>query len=248
MQIVTQHPTPEELADFIAGKLSDAQSTVIEEHLDNCDACCQQLKHVPDDTLVAFLQADADTSVAPTTGGDPSCADQEQPFDGLAALPAELREHPRYDFEELLGRGGMGDVYQAHHRLMNRPVAIKLISASFVKDEAAVARFHREVQTAARLAHPNIVTAYDAEQAGDRQFLVMEFVDGINLEQLVNQRGPLPVEEACGYIRQAAAGLQHAHELGMVHRDIKPHNLMLSATGRSENSGLRAGPFRQRNC
>ena len=81
------------------------------------------------------------------------------------------------------------------------------------------------------LTHPNIVTAFDAEQAGDQHFLVMEFVDGTDLASVIKQRGPLPVSEACDCIRQAALGLQHAHEKGMVHRDIKPHNLMLSPNG-----------------
>ena len=92
-------------------------------------------------------------------------------------------------------------------------------------------RFRREVKAAARLAHPNIVAAHDAEQAGDTHFLVMEFVEGTDLARLVAERGRLPVTEACDYIRQAARGLQHAHERGMVHRDIKPHNLMCTPSG-----------------
>jgi formylglycine-generating enzyme required for sulfatase activity len=97
-----------------------------------------------------------------------------------------------------------------------------------VKDEQTVERFRREVEAAAKLSHPNIVTAHDAEQAGDTHFLVMEFVEGISLAELVAKQGPLPVPQACGCIRQAALGLQHAHERGMVHRDVKPQNLMLT--------------------
>jgi serine/threonine protein kinase len=125
----------------------------------------------------------------------------------------------------------MGDVYKAEHKLMDRPVALKLINRDLVKNAQAVERFRREVRTAARLRHPNIVTAHDAEQAGDVHFLVTEFVDGQDLASEVRNRGPLPIAEACDYIRQAAEGLQHAHEAGMVHRDIKPHNLMLSDSG-----------------
>ena len=142
-------------------------------------------------------------------------------------LPAELRDHPRYKVLERIGQGGMGQVYRAQHRLMNRPVALKLISSQLTKHPQAVERFRREVQAAAQLHHSNIVTAFDAEQAGDVHFLAMEFVDGTDLSDIVRKRGPLPVDEACEYIRQAAIGLQHAHEKGMVHRDIKPHNLML---------------------
>jgi uncharacterized protein (TIGR03067 family) len=133
--------------------------------------------------------------------------------------------------QELLGVGGMGAVYRAEHLLMERPVALKLISHSLTSNPAMVERFRREVKTAGQLKHGNIVMAYDAEQAGDSHFLVMEYVEGKSLARVVAEQGPLPVERACDYIRQAALGLQHAHERGMVHRDIKPQNLMLTPDG-----------------
>ena len=125
----------------------------------------------------------------------------------------------------------MGAVLKAEHKLMGRPVAIKVINQALTNKPAMVERFRREVQAAARLAHPNIVAAHDAEQAGDTHFLVMEFVEGTDLARLAAERGRLPVAEACDYIRQAARGLQHAHERGMVHRDVKPHNLMRTPNG-----------------
>ncbi len=125
----------------------------------------------------------------------------------------------------------MGDVYQATHRMMERTVALKIIKCELVRKREAVDRFHREVKTAAQLTHPNIVTAYDAERAGDVHLLVMEYVDGVDLSRVIKDRGPLPVAEACSYIRQAALGLQYAHQRGMVHRDIKPQNLMVTADG-----------------
>ncbi len=146
-------------------------------------------------------------------------------------LPDELTEHPRYRIVKLIGRGGMGDVYRAEHRLMNRSVALKLINSRLIRNPQAVERFRREVQAAAQLTHPNIVTAFDAEQAGNLHFLAMEFVDGTDLATVVKDNGPLSVPTACNYICQAAAGLQHAHEKGMVHRDIKPHNLMVTESG-----------------
>ncbi len=146
-------------------------------------------------------------------------------------IPAPLAEHPRYEILGLIGKGGMGDVYKARHRKMERTVALKVINRGLVRKAEAVDRFHREVKAAAQLSHPNIVTAYDADQAGDFHFMVMEYVDGVDLSQTVKDRGALPVAEACDYIRQAAIGLQHAHERGMVHRDIKPHNLMVTADG-----------------
>jgi hypothetical protein len=114
---------------------------------------------------------------------------------------------------------------------MERVVALKVISRSLTDRPELAARFRQEVKAAARLSHPNIVTAHDAEQAGDLHFLVMEYVEGQGLDRLVEGQGPLPVAQACDYVRQASLGLQHAFERGMVHRDIKPHNLMLTPEG-----------------
>jgi serine/threonine protein kinase len=136
----------------------------------------------------------------------------------------------RYRILDQLGQGGMGRVFKAVHETMNRVVALKLVSSGLVRTERARQMFQREVLAAGRLMHPNIVTAYDANEIGDRQYLVLEFVDGPNLEQLVRERGPLPIEVACDVIRQAAHGLQYASEIGMVHRDIKPGNLLVQKT------------------
>ncbi len=111
---------------------------------------------------------------------------------------------------------------------MDRLVAIKVIAKDRVANPTAVARFYREVRAVAKLSHPNIVTAFEVNQAGETPFLAMEFVEGIDLAKLVQQSGPLPIARACDYIRQAALGLQHAHEKGLVHRDIKPGNLVVS--------------------
>jgi serine/threonine protein kinase/dipeptidyl aminopeptidase/acylaminoacyl peptidase len=146
-------------------------------------------------------------------------------------VPPELAEHPRYRILGWHGAGGMGAVYKAEHRLMERVVALKVINRKLMEKPNAVERFNREIKAAARLAHPNIVTAYDAERAGDLHFLVMEFVEGKSLADCVAADGPLSVVCACDYARQAALGLQHAFEQGMVHRDIKPHNLMLTPKG-----------------
>ena len=136
----------------------------------------------------------------------------------------------QYRILEELGRGGMGRVYKAVHQAMGRFVALKLLATDLTRTEKARTLFQREVKAAGRLHHPNIVTFYDANHAGDRHFLVMEFVDGPNLSQLVKERGPLPVEQACEYIRQAAIGLGYAHDMGLVHRDVKPANLLVQQT------------------
>jgi serine/threonine protein kinase len=133
----------------------------------------------------------------------------------------------QYRILDQVGRGGMGRVFKAVHQTMNRVVALKVVSSSLVKTDKAQQMFQREVRAAARLLHPHIVTAYDANAVGDRHYLVMEFVDGPNLEQLVGERGPLPVGLACDFVRQTADGLQYASEMGMVHRDVKPSNLLV---------------------
>jgi len=133
-----------------------------------------------------------------------------------------------YVLLERLGQGGMGTVYKARHRMMNRVVAVKVIRKELLAHPGAVQRFEREIEAAAKLSHPNIVIAHDAAQVDDRHFFAMEYVDGIDLLQLLRRRGPLPVAEACDYARQTALGLQHASEQGLVHRDIKPANLLLS--------------------
>jgi len=133
-----------------------------------------------------------------------------------------------YVLVEQLGAGGMGRVYKARHRMMGRVVALKVIRRERLQNPQSIKRFEREIQAAAQLSHPNVVLAYDADQAGDDYFFAMEFVEGVDLGRLVKDRGPLPVREACDYIRQAALGLQHAHERGMVHRDLKPSNLFLT--------------------
>ncbi len=146
-------------------------------------------------------------------------------------LPPELANHPRYRILKELGRGGMGVVYQAEQTMMDRQVAVKVISKALLEHPDALERFHREVRAAAKLTHPNIVIAHDAERVGDLHMLVMEYVEGQSLAQVLQRKGPLAVAHACHFARQAALGLQHAFEHGMVHRDIKPHNLMLTPKG-----------------
>lgn len=130
-----------------------------------------------------------------------------------------------------LGQGGMGMVFKAEHRRMKRLVALKVMSPAAMKSPDAVKRFHREVQAAAKLTHPNIVAAYDADQAQGIHFLVMEYVEGTDLANLVKKKGPLSAGKAIDYISQAARGLEHAHSQGIVHRDIKPANLLLDKQG-----------------
>jgi serine/threonine-protein kinase len=148
----------------------------------------------------------------------------------LQGRGAELMLGP-YQLLDLLGEGGMGQVFKARHQVMDRVVVVKVIRKERLADKDAVQRFHREIRLAAQLDHPNLVRAHDAAQVGDTHFLVMEYAEGTDLHNLVQKAGPLPVGQACTYIRQAALGLQHAAERGMVHRDIKPSNLQVTGQG-----------------
>ena len=136
-----------------------------------------------------------------------------------------------YAILDKLGQGGMGVVLKAMHQRMGRLVALKVMSPAAMKSPDAVKRFQREVQAAAKLEHPNVVTAYDADEANGTHFLVMQFIEGNDLSEFVKKYGPLPAEHAIRCIIQAARGLEFAHEQGVIHRDIKPANLLIDAKG-----------------
>jgi serine/threonine protein kinase/anti-sigma factor RsiW len=136
-----------------------------------------------------------------------------------------------YQLLAKLGSGGMGTVYKARHTRLEKTVALKVLAKGSLVDAEAIARFDREMKAVGQLNHPNIVQAHDAREIAGTRFLVMEYVDGLNLAQLVDACGPLPVADACELIRQTALGLDHAHQHGLVHRDIKPSNLMLDPQG-----------------
>jgi serine/threonine protein kinase len=214
----SSHPDLPRLVAFAFGQLTPAEHAIVGAHVDQCPRC---------ELALANLASGPESPHLPDTIAQVNGPRPPQ----QSAVPDELAHHPRYQILRLLGQGNMGAVYQARHKVMDRLVAIKVIHARLVGNATAVERFHREVQAAAKLHHPNIVTAHDADVAGTTHFLVMEFVEGIDLARYLNTRGPLPVAHACHVSRQVALGLQHAHEHGMVHRDIKPANLMLTAGG-----------------
>jgi serine/threonine protein kinase len=137
----------------------------------------------------------------------------------------------QYVLLDRLAIGGMGHVFTARHRKLGRIDALKIIRREYLDDPETVLRFQREAQAAARLSHPNIVIIYDAAEIGGVHYLAMEYVEGTDLARLVQEQGKLEIAEACDYIRQAAQGLQHAHEKRLVHRDVKPANLLLARNG-----------------
>jgi serine/threonine-protein kinase len=150
-----------------------------------------------------------------------------------------------YVLLDRLGEGGMGQVFKARHRVMKNVQAVKLIRKEQMAHPQAVERFYLEVQAVAKLHHPNIVLAHNAGQEGETHFFVMEYVAGTDLGRLLLRDGPLPVPVACEYARQAALGLQHAHERGLVHRDVKPSNLLLAEGGQVKVLDLGLARVRQ---
>jgi serine/threonine protein kinase len=133
-----------------------------------------------------------------------------------------------YEITGHLGQGGMGWVYRARHRSTRHEVALKVIHTYLADESGAVRRFRREFEAVRSLRHDHIVRVYEMGSVDGRCYLTMEYIEGLDLARLVRERGPLPVAEACRYLRQAALGLQHAHERGVIHRDVKPSNLILT--------------------
>jgi serine/threonine protein kinase/Tfp pilus assembly protein PilF len=168
-----------------------------------------------------------DTRFPEPLAAEPGSQPEKNPSDRSKIPPAI----PGYEILEPLGEGGMGQVYKARQVRLDRIVALKVIHPDYLTNPDAVRRFQREARAAARLAHPHLVTVYDVDEVSGTHFLVMEFVEGSDLGRLVKSQGMLPVSQGCECVRQAALGLQHVHERGLVHRDIKPTNLFLTSKG-----------------
>ena len=240
-------PDNERLAAYLKGALSEPEAVAVEEHLSECEACetaVRTLDHLSDTLRSVFHEGDLECE---SLASDPQFRQaveaicqlaegqklpaEESPHDEDAPQPSGPRTLGEYQVLDRLGSGGMGTVFKALHTRLNKLVALKMLPEGRHDDAAANARFDREMRAVGSLDHPNIVRAMDAREIDGRQFLVMEFVDGMDLAALVRRYGPLPVADACELIRQAAWGLQSAHEQGLVHRDIKPSNLMLTPQG-----------------
>jgi predicted Ser/Thr protein kinase len=140
----------------------------------------------------------------------------------------------RYELEEVVGHGGMSSVYRAHDSLLERYVALKVLHQQYNEDEDFVERFKREARSVAQLQHPNIVTVIDRGEEDGRQYIVFEFIDGENLKELVVRKGRLDVRDALEIALEVAQGLAFAHEHGLVHRDVKPQNVLLNGDGRAK--------------
>ena len=242
------------LSDYLGGRTSGPEViAAIEGHLSEC-AACQSLaaQHRPrNDSLyqalaqVATLKDASDepelAAAMSAIAGLKPAAEVAPPTIGQASGGKFIRD---YRLLEKLGEGGMGAVYLAMHTWLDKPVAVKLLKSERNQDPQAVSRFEREMRAVGKLEHPHIVRALDAGQDDGIHFLVMEYVSGVDLSRLVQQLGPLAVADACELIRQAALGLHHAHENELIHRDVKPSNLMLASGGQLKVLDLGLAQFR----
>jgi serine/threonine protein kinase len=159
----------------------------------------------------------------------------KEPVTGLPCPPmSEEVIAGRYELLELVGRGGMSSVWKAQDRLLDRTVAIKVLHEQFTQDDEYVERFRREARSVAQLSHPNIVTVIDRGEDGGRQYIVFEYVAGRNLKQLIERQGPLPIHDALVFALQMARALGFAHDRGLIHRDVKPQNVLLNDDGQAK--------------
>jgi serine/threonine protein kinase len=232
------HPTDQTLHAYGLGKLDHVSAESVSQHVESCSDCQHRVAELSSDSFLGRLRdaqgrPDSPAPIMSATDGlSMLVAGPGAPAPPSAStLPPGLADHPDYEITRELGRGGMGVVYLAQNRLMGRLEVLKVVVGHLVNRRGVLDRFLAEIRNAARLEHPNVVTAYSALRMGESLVLAMQYVEGLDLAKMVKARGPLPVAQACNYVQQAALGLQHAHEHGMVHRDIKPGNLMLTRQG-----------------
>jgi hypothetical protein len=167
----------------------------------------------------------------PVPAGEPGTRRDRRPHDDSSAAPEAPAHIGRYQILGRLGGGGMGVVYRARHTALGKTVALKVLPKLRIHDPESVRRFQREMIAVGRLEHPHIVTAHDAGEADGVHYLTMELVEGSDFARLLKSRGTLGIADVCELVRQAAAGLAYVHEQGLVHRDVKPSNLMLAHGG-----------------
>ncbi|MFK7777167.1 MAG: protein kinase, partial [Gimesia sp.] len=233
----------EAIVDFPSAEDSEEINDSLQSENENSITidCDQFLAKLSD---VGVLSPDEFHSVSESLSSDVNSSNPRQLASNLVSqgklteyqASALLKGQPellidKYVILDLIDVGGMGMVFKAIHRTMNRVVAIKMITQNLLSSPEQVQRFKREVRVAATLEHSNIVRSYDADQANGAHFLVMEYVRGANLDKIVKEKGPFSLEEATDCILQSAHGLSHAHKRGIIHRDIKPGNLMLQKDG-----------------
>jgi len=250
-------PQDEGFREWLAGRLPVEAAETLFAHMDSCPRCQAKLQTVSDveDTLINCLrqpwvrdelqyepQFREAVARARAVGDTFSTCDQEGGKEG--PKPDVLGQLGEYEILEKLAEGGMGTVYKALHTKLGREVALKVLPAGGLGSEGAIARFEREMKAVGRLDHPHIVRALDAREVEGTRFLVLEYIEGEDLSRLVRRQGPLPVVEACQLVHQAAVGLQYAHEHELIHRDVKPSNLIVDEQGQLKILDLGLARFR----
>lgn len=259
-------PTQQSLGQYVEGALTLVEHEQIESHIDQCNLCSDTIQALDAslETRLGKLVSNAHHSKNLKNGeaeNDQAQRSQTQYDDTLdlmtqrakqiwheqdshAAKPNRIGETiGNYEILRLLGEGNMGQVVLASHRQMKREVALKFISPELLASSAARTRFQREIETTAKLQHPNLVIAHDAGEVDGQHFLVMEYVQGVDLRSKVKQSGPLDIATAMQCTADAARGLHHAHEKGIVHRDVKPGNIMLGSNNTAKVTDLGLARF-----
>lgn len=230
-------PSEKDLVAFLAGEVDPTSLLGIQQHLDTCERCLKSLDGLVRRDHSPIVQALRNSSVVDQFLNEPDCQQVVREISQgiMAPRPATVPVSPTpltklgsYQIEGVIAEGGMGIIYRAVHVDLLKPVALKTLRPILIHDRNCLERFRRECRALGRLQHHNLVTAFDAGVVDVTPFLVMEYVDGIDLAKLLKRRKTIPLPEACEIIRQAAIGLEHAWSKSLIHRDVKPSNLMLT--------------------
>lgn len=229
-------PDERQLSALLQGALPEEAAETVIEHLETCGPCDARVSRLERNQSSEFLVKLREPAPEDDLGSEAACRsaveilerwEPSEPCAGDGVSEPFPQVPEQYEVLEKLGDGGMGSVYRARHRRLNREVALKVLPPDRMLRATAVARFEREMQAIGQLNHPHIVAAYDAGIAAGRHYLAMELIEGPTLGDLVELCGSLEPADACELIRQAALGLAQAHAQGIIHRDVKPSNLML---------------------
>ena len=229
----TPHPTEAVLSAYRSDTLANRDAQEVYRHLEACPDCRRRLTSSNDQRVETAMPGLSSTSqVEPAKSVRTSSTPAASAASKTVQIPEELAANKDYEVLRELGRGGMGVVYLARNRMMDRLEVLKVLNKAMLHKQGMLDRFLREIRSAARLSHPNVVAAYTALQLGELVVFVMEYVEGQDLAEVIKANGPLSISNATYYTYQAALGLQQAHLKGMVHRDIKPSNLILAREGK----------------